>query len=122
VTGSNGTVLLVLIAMVIALVGSLYARTLLTRRAIFKVIETFYQHHALGMEGAKTRHELGLERPDFFQRMMKPRDYKQYALQILIKRGIIREDEEGRLCMVEERLDQNLRNKKMEMLSRGKSY
>jgi hypothetical protein len=121
VTGSNGTVLLVLIAMVIALVGSLYVRTLLTRRAIFKVVEIFYQHHALGMEGAKTRHELGLERPDFFQRMMKPRDYKQYALQILIKRGIIREDEEGRLCMVEERLDQNLRNKRMEMLSRGRS-
>jgi hypothetical protein len=122
VTGSNGTVLLVLMAMVVALVGSLYVRTLLTRRAIFKVIEIFYQHHALGMEGAKTRHELGLERPDFIQRMMKPRDYKQYALQILIKRGIILEDEEGRLCMVEERLDQNLRNKKMEMLSRGKSY
>jgi len=121
VTGSNGTVLLVLIAMVVALVGSLYVRTLLTRRAIFKVIEIFYQHHALGIEGAKTRHELGLDRPDFFQRMMKPRDYKQYALQILTKRGIILEDEEGRLCMVEERLDQNLRNKKMEMLSRGRS-
>jgi len=121
VTGSNGTVLLVLMAMVVALVGSLYVRTLLTRRAIFKVIEIFYQHHALGIEGAKTRHELGLDRPDFFQRMMKPRDYKQYALQILTKRGIILEDEEGRLCMVEERLDQNLRNKKMEMLSRGRS-
>ena len=120
-TGSNGTVLLVLMAMVVALVGSLYVRTLLTRRAIFKVIEIFYQHHALGIEGAKTRHELGLDRPDFFQRMMKPRDYKQYALQILTKRGIILEDEEGRLCMVEERLDQNLRNKKMEMLSRGRS-
>jgi hypothetical protein len=114
-------VFLVLIVMVIALAGSLYVRTLLTRRAIFKVIEMFYQHHALTMKGAKTRHELGLERPDLLQRMMKPRDYKQYALQILIKRNIILEDEEGRLCMVEERLDQNLRSKRKDVLSQGRS-
>lgn len=119
--GNNAMVFLALIAMVIALVGSLYVRTLLTRRGIFKVIEIFYQHQALGMESAKTRHELGIDRPDFFQRMMKPRDYKQYALQILIKRGIIVEDEQGRLWMAEERIDQTLRRKKMEMLSRRSS-
>jgi hypothetical protein len=107
--------------MIIVLGGSLYIRTFLTRRAIFKVIEIFHQHNALGMSGAKMRHELGLERPDFFQRMMRPRDYKQYALQILIKRDIILEDAEGRLYMVEERLDQNLRSKRNEMLSRGRS-
>jgi len=119
--GNNATVFLVLVAMVIALVGSFYLRTVLTRRAILRVIEIFYQHHALGIESAKTRHELGLDRPDFFQRMMKPRDYKQSALQILIKKDIILEDKEGRLCMVEEKLDPHLRNKKMEMLSRGRS-
>lgn len=108
-TGNTTMVLLALIVMIIALGGSLYIRTLLTRRAIFKVIEIFYQHHALGIKGAQTRHELGLERPDFFQRTMKPRDYKQVALQILLKREIILEDEEGKLYMVEERLDQNLR-------------
>jgi hypothetical protein len=114
-------IILVFIVMVIALVGSLYIRTFLTRRAILKVIEIFYQHHALGMKGAKARHELGLERPDFLQRMMKPRDYKQYALQILIKREIILEDEEGRLYLVEERLDQNLRSKGKDILSHHSS-
>jgi hypothetical protein len=109
VTENTTTVLLALIVMIIALGGTLYVRTLLTRRAIFKVIEIFYQHHALGMKGAKTRHELGLERPDFFQKMMKPRNYKQVALQILLKREIILEDEEGRVYLVEERLDQNLK-------------
>ncbi len=107
--------------MVAALGGSLYVRTLLTRRAIFKVIEIFYQNHALTMKGAKTRHELGLDRPDFLQRMMKPRDYKQYALQILIKREIILEDQEGKLHMVEERLDQNLRSKRKDILSHHSS-
>jgi hypothetical protein len=121
VTGNNPMVFLVLIGMIIALGGSLYIRTFLTRRAIFKVIEIFYQLHALGMSAAKTRHELGLERPDFFQKMMKLRDYKQYALQILMKKEIILEDEEGRLYMVEGRLDQTLRSKGKDMLSRGRS-
>jgi len=98
--------------MVIAFGGGLFIRTFLTRRAIFKVIEIFYQHHALGMNGAKTLHELGLERPDFFQRMTRPRDYKQSALQLLIKRGIIFENEEGRFFMVEEKLDESMRSKR----------
>jgi len=114
-------VILVLIVMIIALGGGLYLRTFLTRRAIFKVIDIFYQHHALGIREAKTRRELGLEAPDFLQKMMRPRDYKQYALQILMKREIILGDEGGRLYLAEERLDQNLRSHKMEMRSRGRA-
>jgi hypothetical protein len=121
VTENNSRVFLFLIFMIIAFGGVLYIRTFLTRRAIFKVIKIFYQHNALGIEGAKTLYELGLERPDFFQRMTRPRDYKQYALQILIKRSIILENEDGRMYMVEERLDQNLKNKRNDLLSPGRS-
>jgi len=105
-------VFLILILTIIAFGGGLYIRTFLTRRAIFKVTEIFYQHGALGTSGAKTLQELGLERPDFLQRMTKPRDYKQNALQILIKEGIINVDENGRVYMIEEKLDQNLRRKR----------
>jgi len=97
--------------MIVALVGVFYIRAFLTRRAIFKVIDIFYQHHALGMNGAKTLHELGLESPNFFQRITRPRDYKQFALQILMKRDIVLVNEEGRFYMAEERLDQALRKK-----------
>jgi butyrate kinase len=97
--------------MIIAFGGSFYLRTLLTRRAIFKVIEIFYQHKALGVHNAKTLHQLGLERPDLLQKMMRSRDYKQSALQILIKRGIILESEDGRVYLVEEKLDEHLRSK-----------
>jgi len=121
VTENNSRIFLFLIFMIIAFGGVLYIRTFLTRRAIFKVIKIFYQHNALGIEGAKTLHELGLERPDFFQRMTRPRDYKQYALQILIKRDIILENEDGRLYMVEERLDQNLRSKRNDLVSHERS-
>jgi hypothetical protein len=119
VIGDSARVFLFFVVMVLAFAGVLYIRALFTRRAIFKVIEIFYQHNALGIKGAKTLHELGLERPDFFQRMTKPRDYKQYALQILIKRGIILENEDGKVYLAEERLDQNLRNKRNNLPSRG---
>ncbi len=111
-TENSSRVFLFLIFMIIAFGGSLFIRTFFTRRAIPKVIEIFYQHNALGINGAKTLHELGLERPDFFKRMTRPRDYKQSALQLLIKRGIIFENEEGRFFMVEEKLDESLRSKR----------
>jgi hypothetical protein len=107
-----GRVFLILIFVIIVVGGGLYIRTFLTRRAIFKVIEIFYQHNALGLNGAKTPHELGLERPDFLQRITSRRDYKQNALQILMKQGIISENEDGRLHLVEEKLDENLRSKR----------
>jgi hypothetical protein len=105
-------VFLILILMIIVIGGGSYIRTFLTRRAMFKVIEIFYQHGGLGASSAKTLQELGLERPDFLQRMTRPRDYKQNALQILIKEGIINVNEDGRLYMVEEKLDQSLRRKR----------
>ena len=111
-TENNIRVFLILILMIIILGGGLYLRTFLTRRAIFKVIEIFYQHNALGIKGAKTLHELGLERPDILQRLAGRRDYKQNALQILIKRDIILENEDGRLYMAEEKLDESLRGKR----------
>jgi hypothetical protein len=105
-------VILILILVIIVFGGGLYIGNFLTRRAIFKVIEIFCQHKALGINSAKTLHQLGLERPDFLQRVRGLRDYKQNALQILIKEGIINVNEDGRLYMVEEKLDEYLRSKK----------
>ncbi len=65
--GNNSTTFLFLVFMIVAFGGVFYIRAFLTRRAIFKVIEIFYQHNALGMNGAKTLHELGLESQNFFQ-------------------------------------------------------
>jgi hypothetical protein len=121
VTGNSNSVFLIIILMIVAFGGTLFIRNFFTERAILKVIKIFYQHNALGINGAKTLHELGIERPDFVQRMMRPRDYKQYALQILIKRGVIHVNEDGRLYMVEERLDENLRSKRNDLVSHGRS-
>ena len=69
---------------------------------MFKVIEIFRQHNALRINDAKTVEDLGLEKPDFAQRIMRGRDFKQYALQILIKSGVIHVTQDGRLYMVED--------------------
>jgi hypothetical protein len=105
-------ILLIIILLIIAFGGGLYIRTFLTRRAIFRVVEIFYEHNALGVYGAKTLKELGLESPDFLQRMTRPRDYRQTALQVLIREGVVNMTEDGRVYMVEQKLDQKLRRNK----------
>jgi hypothetical protein len=102
-------VFLVPILMIVILVGVFFLYAFNMRRAISRVIEIFYQHHALAIQGAKTLRELGLERGDFVQRMMKPRDYKQYAIQILMKKGILCATEDGKLYLIEDNLDPKMR-------------
>ncbi len=106
---NSSSVFLIISLVIVAFVGTFFVRNFLTKRAILKVIKIFYHHNALRIDRAKTPRELGLERPNLLQRLTKPRDYKQYALQILIKRGIINESPDGRLYLLEEKLDQELR-------------
>ena len=106
------SLLSVLIFIIIAFGVTLSVYIFRGQRAISKAIELFYQHNALGIKDAKTLQELGLEKPNFSQRIMRGRDYKQYALQILIKRGVIYVTEDRRLYMVEDKLVQNLRCKR----------
>jgi hypothetical protein len=117
VIGEGVKLFLFFVAMVLAFAGVLYIRAFFTKKAIFRVIEIFYQRNAVGINGAKTLHELGLEPPDFFQRITRRRDYKQYALQILIRKGFVLEKEDGKVYLAEERLDDDLRRKRDEPLS-----
>ncbi len=107
---NSHSVFLVFVLIIAALGATFYVRNLLTKKAALKVIKIFYEQNALGTEGAKTLRELGLERLDFLQRMVKPRDYKQYALQVLIKNGVVHVTADGKFYMLEERLDQRFRS------------
>jgi hypothetical protein len=81
----------------------------MVRRAIVKVINIFCQHDAVGVKNAKTVDELELKPLDFSQRLWRPRDYKPYALQILAQQGIVDMTEDGKLYVLEDKLDENLR-------------
>jgi len=121
VAGNSNSGFLILILIIVAFGGTFWVRNLLAKKAAFKVVRIFYRHNALGVEGAKTLRELGLERLDVIQRMIKPRDYKQQVLQMLIKQGVIQATADGRFYMVEERLDQRLRYKSNDLLPNARS-
>jgi hypothetical protein len=95
--------ILLMIAIVIAGgTGAFYVRNLLIKRAVSKVLGILRRHNALGEQGAKTLRELGLERPSFMQKAVSRKDYKQDALQILVKQGIVRVNANGTAYLTEE--------------------
>jgi hypothetical protein len=104
-------ILLMIVLVIGACVGSFYIRNILTRRAITKVVRSFYRHNALGTLSAKTLRELGLKRPDLVTRAVSPRDYRQQALKLLMKEEIVRVNADGLVYLVEENLAQNLRRR-----------
>jgi hypothetical protein len=121
IVGENiRSVAVIIILIILALGGTFWLRNFLTQRGVLKVVKIFYQHNALGMNGAKTPRELGLQRPDLVQRLMKPRDYKQTALQLLLKEGVVSVTD-GKIYLVEEKLDPKFRFRSNDLLSQGKS-
>ncbi len=92
-----------------ALTLALWLSAFLTQRAIFKVIEIFCRNNALRIQYAKTIEELDLTPPDFLQRLTQMRDYKPYALKILIQQGIVNRTQDGKLYLSEEKLNPDIR-------------
>ncbi len=113
-------IFLIIVVVIVAFGGGLLLRAFFTKRAMIRVIEIFYQHGAVGPKDAKTLQELGLQPLDFFQRMTRRRDYKQNALQILAREGLIVGTEEGKVYLVEEKVDEKLKREARDLLSRGR--
>jgi hypothetical protein len=97
---------------ILLFLGLYYIPAFMVRRAILKVINIFCRHDAIGVENAKTVDELGLKPLDFFQRLWRLRDYKPQALQILRQQGIVYLTKDGKLYIVEDELDENLKCKR----------
>ncbi|MFC1909918.1 hypothetical protein ACFLXC_01325 [Chloroflexota bacterium] len=76
----------------------------MTRRAVLKLIKTFREHNAVGINNAKTLEELGMRFPSFFQKMVMPRDYRPKAIQLLISAKVIGYTEDQKLYLIEENL------------------
>lgn len=75
------------------------------KRAVRAVIRILRDNHATGIKEAKTAEELGLQPKRLVERMMKPRDYKPRALQLLMSQEIVQMTEDGKLYLLEEKLD-----------------
>jgi hypothetical protein len=53
-----------------------------------------------------TADQLGLQPPTFFERLFKPRDYKPYALQMLIRTGAVLFTDNNKMCLMERRFQE----------------
>lgn len=78
---------------------------LMIKRAIKTVIHIFRKNNAIGPKNAMTAEDLGLQQKGMFERMMRPRDYKPRALQFLMSHDIVQMTNDGKLYLLEEKLD-----------------
>ncbi len=72
-------------------------------RASDQVIELLLKHGARSPSSAKSKEELGLQdRAAFGGGLFGQRDYRPLALAALIKKGVVKQTEEGKLYLSEE--------------------
>ena len=74
------------------------------KRAMRQVIRIFRERNATNANNAKTIDELGLKPRSIMQNMLRGRDYKPYAVEIMVKAQVIQITEDGRLYLSEEKL------------------
>jgi len=96
----------IVIIIIIAAIGAMFfIPRFMIDRAIRSVIRIFRQHNAVTIRDAKTLEELGLNPKPFLHRAFRTRDYKPYALQILMNADIVQQTEEGKLYLAEGKLE-----------------
>ena len=93
---------------VVLLLSSYYLRRAMFRSAFLKVISLFRSTRSLCSQNPKGVEELGLQARGFMEGLFKPRDYKPYVLQAMIMGGMVRQDDDGKVCLLEEKLPESL--------------
>lgn len=91
--------LLTLFALAIFIIPSL-----LTRRAIRRVIKILRDNNATNTKKAKTIEALGLQPQSFIEKLYKSRDYKPNALRALMKHDVVCRTKDGKIYLSEEKL------------------
>ena len=100
-------VLAIVLFSILFLVVLLFVPTLMTRRAVIAVIRIFRRSGALNAGSAMPAAELGLAPLSFGQRIMRMRDYKPRALDLLVNVEVVQLTEEGKIFLSEEKLLQS---------------
>lgn len=103
-TGMDDWIVIALL-FVVLLIALFVIPQFMMKRAVRAVIRILRDNHATSKKEAKTAEELGLQPKRMVERMMKPRDYKPRALQLLMGQEIVQMTEDGKLYLQEEKLD-----------------
>ena len=96
--------LMVIILIIVFVVVALVLPQFLVMRSAPKVIRIFREKDAVGEKKAKAMEELGLKQRSMIENVLKRRDYKPRALQLLISANVVQMTEDGRLYLDEESL------------------
>ena len=96
--------ILLLCSILLLLILAYYYSKYRMNKAIKEVIRIFRVKNALDDESARTKEELGLMPPGILMRLMRQRDYKPYALQLLQGAEIIQVTIENKYFLSETRL------------------
>jgi len=99
-----GDTFFMILMIVIFIVVLLVLPQFLVMRSAPKVIRIFRQKNAVGAKNAKTIEELGLKPRSIIENMLRRRDYKPRALQLLISADIVQTTEDGKFYLDEESL------------------
>jgi hypothetical protein len=100
----NATALFVLLIIILAILAFWVLPRMRMRRAVKQVVDIFERNNALDVRSAKTIDELGLRPPTFLEGMLGLRDFKPYALQMLMNAGVVRQTDSGRLYLSQDKL------------------
>ena len=96
---------LIIIGILILLVGTaLWLSRILMARAIRSLISSLREAGATTSANARTAEELNLRAKSTLRDFRVLRDYGPYALQILVRAGVVEVTEDGKLFLSEERL------------------
>jgi len=96
--------LFIILIVIVAILGFFVLPRIRIGRAINQVMAIFERKNALDARSAKTIDELGLRPPTFLQGMLRMRDFKPYALQILMHTEVVRQTDGGRLYLSQGKL------------------
>ncbi len=97
-------ILFIILIVILFILSVIFLPYWLIMRAVPRVIKAFRQNNATSAGTARTIEELGLKPKSIFQRMFTRRDYRQNALQFLIRSDVVDITEEGKFFLNEEKL------------------
>ncbi len=95
---------MVIVLVIVFILVALVLPQFLVMRSAPKVIRIFRQNNAVGAKNAKPIEELGLKQRSMIENVLRRRDYKPRALQLLISANIVQMTEDGKLYLDEESL------------------
>ena len=98
------TALFILLLAILAVLGFSVLPRMRIKRAVNQVVAIFEHNNAVDVRSARTIDELGLRPPTFLQSMIRMRDFKPYALQVLMKAEVVLQTDGGRLYLSQDRL------------------